>query len=88
MPSDPSAAPGRGPEREREREPTEIDRRFTYVAPNDERADKHALVNRMTLELAKILDASLPEGHEKEQAITSLQLVRMWANAAIATGGG
>ncbi len=65
--------------------PDEINRRFTYVAPNDETRPKHEEVNALTTELAHKLDELLPDGREKSLAITALEEVKMRANQAIAT---
>lgn len=65
--------------------PTEINRRFTYRAPNDETRPKHEAVDDMARSVAHALDELLPEGREKVLALTALQEVRMWSNAAIAT---
>ena len=63
----------------------EIERRFTFVAPNEERRSKHEEVGRLTKELAHKLNEILPEGREKALTITALEEVRMRANQAIAT---
>lgn len=65
--------------------PTEIERRFTYAAPDTEAKALHEHVNVETKVLAHKLDHCLPEGREKSLALTALQEARMWANAAIAT---
>lgn len=67
--------------------PTEINRRFLYRPSNDTTAPLHVEVNGLFLELAHTLDNMLPEGREKAMALTELQATRMWAHAAIATGG-
>jgi hypothetical protein len=65
--------------------PTEIDRRFTYRAPNDETRPKHEAVDDMMRSIAHALDELLPDGREKSLALTALEEVRMRANQAIAT---
>lgn len=65
--------------------PDEIKRRFTYLPPTDVTRPKHEAVNAETLALAHSLDELLPEGREKALALTALQEVRLWSNAAIAT---
>jgi hypothetical protein len=63
----------------------EIERRFTYSAPDAEKKAIHEHVDVETKILAHKLDHCLPEGREKSLALTALQEARMWANAAIAT---
>ena len=63
----------------------EIERRFTYVAPDAARGLAHRQVNDTSLTLAHAWNRMLPEGREKSLALTALQEARMWANAAIAT---
>jgi hypothetical protein len=62
----------------------EIDHRFTYHAPTPTRVVLHEDVRRDCRELAHVLNETLPEGREKSLALTHLQEVMMWANAAIA----
>ncbi len=64
--------------------PSDIDNRFTYHAPDAVRAEKHEFVRRDIGTLANRLNDSLPEGREKSLAITHLEEVMFWANAAIA----
>jgi hypothetical protein len=64
----------------------EIERRFTFNPPNEERANYHKLINEEVKSLAyRILDLT-PEGREQSLALTALEEVRMRANQAIATG--
>lgn len=65
--------------------PTEIQRRFTFKPPTEETKPLFEAVTFETLALAHKLDEMIPEGREKALALTALQEVRFWANAAIAT---
>lgn len=59
--------------------------RFSYHPANDqETKDKHSAVRNLCFDLAEELNALLPEGREKSLAITNLEQVMFWANAAIA----
>ena len=64
--------------------PADIDNRFVYHAPDAIRVEKHEIVRRDVRTLANRLNDSLPEGREKSLAITHLEEVMFWANAAIA----
>ncbi len=60
-------------------------RRFLYHPPmTDQRRLEHELVRANCLFLAEFIDASLPEGREKSLALTKLEEVMFWANAALA----
>ena len=58
--------------------------RFTYHAPSPEAAILHVDARGKGLDLALWLDINLPESREKSLAITHLEEVIFWANAAIA----
>ena len=62
----------------------ETSRRFTHYPPDAERAKGHEIVRGTLGSLANWLAVVLPEGREKSQAITKLEEVMFWANAAIA----
>jgi hypothetical protein len=63
----------------------DVDRRFTYVAPNEERREKHERVREGFTTLAHDLVDLLPESDERDDAIKRLREAMMLANAAIAT---
>ncbi len=66
----------------------DLTRRFAYhPATTDAVRDAHAQMRASCLSLAGQLDVLLPEGREKSLAITNLEQVMMWANAAIARHG-
>lgn len=62
----------------------ELGHRFGYYAPDDDRAQRHAVIRLNCLDLALSIDTNVPEGREKSVAITKLEEVMFWANAAIA----
>lgn len=63
----------------------DMDRRFSFHAPpNDEKRDAHTSVRRGCRDLADFLNHKLPDGREKSLAITHLEEVMFWGNAALA----
>jgi hypothetical protein len=64
--------------------PEDLASRFTYHAPDDLKIETHTEIRRLGRELAQELDQLLPEGREKALAVTHLEEVVFWANAAIA----
>lgn len=59
--------------------------RFDYHYPkNQEVAEKHQAVREQCLFLASFIAGATPESREQHVAITKLEEVMMWANAAIA----
>lgn len=64
---------------------TDIENRFAFhAAPNQEKRDAHTSVRQACRQLADKLNESLPEGREKSLAITHLEEVMFWGNAALA----
>jgi hypothetical protein len=64
---------------------SDIDNRFAYHKPTTEDVGhQHEWIRNATGSLAGHLNARLPECREKSLAITKLEEVMMWANAAIA----
>jgi hypothetical protein len=61
--------------------------RFAYHAPTPEKVTQHETVRENCFALAEYLTAELPESREKSLAITKLEEVMMWSNAAIARRG-
>lgn len=63
----------------------ELKNRFDFhPATTEEKRNEHASVRQACLRLAERLNEQLPEGREKALAITHLEEVMLWANAAIA----
>lgn len=63
----------------------ELLNRFAYHPPKDEAAKMaHEIVRATVGTLAVSLNDLLPESREKSLALTALQEVMMWSNAAIA----
>lgn len=65
----------------------DLESRFTFHAADDEAADQHVAVRAECHRLADFLNYQLVGGREKELAITKLEEVMFWANAAIARRG-
>ncbi len=64
---------------------TDIEHRFAFhAATTEEKRDEHASVRQQCRQLADLLNERLPEGREKSLAITHLEEVMFWGNAAIA----
>lgn len=66
----------------------DLDRRFAYHQPNTNvTVEKHETVRNTCREFAEYLNSILPDGREKSLAVTSLEEVMFWSNAAIAREG-
>lgn len=63
---------------------TDIDSRFTYHPPTENRKVKHLLIREHGKALAEYLDENVPDGREKSLAITKIEEAIMWANAGLA----
>jgi len=65
--------------------PEDIEHRFAFhAATTDEKRDAHTSVRQECRRLADELNGQLPEGREKSLAITHLEEVMFWGNAALA----
>lgn len=65
--------------------PEDIEHRFAFhAATTEEKRDEHTSVRQACRRLADDLNERLPEGREKALAVTKLEEVMFWANAAIA----
>jgi hypothetical protein len=63
----------------------DIAHRFAFhAATTEEKRDAHGSVRQQCRELADRLNEQLPEGREKALAMTKLEEVMFWGNAALA----
>jgi hypothetical protein len=63
----------------------DLENRFgPYRKPTENTIPKFKAIQEKTLELAKLIDELCPVSREKATALTELQGVKMYANAAIA----
>lgn len=63
----------------------ELEHRFQFhPATTEQRQREHNQVRGACLMLAQQLDAILPAGREKALALTNLEQVMFWGNAAVA----
>lgn len=63
----------------------DIEHRFAFhAATTEEKRDAHTSVRQNCRALADFLNEKLPEGREKSLAITHLEEVMFWGNAALA----
>jgi len=66
-------------------EQRDLDNRFDFhPATTEEKRNEHSSVRMTIKDVADFLNYRLPEGREKSLAITKLEEVMFWANAAIA----
>lgn len=62
----------------------DLERRFTYHAPQPGQPEKYQELRAKALEFAKLIDEICPDGREKSLAVTTLEESVFWANASIA----
>lgn len=62
----------------------DIENRFTFHAGDEGKAHLHNVVRGRCAGLAHWLNETLPDGREKSTAITKLEEVMFWSNAAVA----
>jgi hypothetical protein len=62
----------------------DLSNRFTYHAPKGDQAVRYSEIRRKGLEFAMLINDLTPDSCEKSLAITHLEDVVMWSNAAIA----
>ena len=65
----------------------DLSNRFTYHPPKDDQPDRYQAIRTAGWKLATIINDQVPDSREKSLAITHLEEVVMWANAAIARNG-
>jgi len=62
----------------------DLENRFTYHAPKEGQPEKYVAIRGNAQDLAFTIDHFCPDSREKSLAITKLEEVVFWANAAIA----
>ncbi len=63
----------------------DLEHRFAFhAATTEEKKAEHGSVRDACLKLALFINEKVPDGREKSLAITNLEEVMLWANAAIA----
>lgn len=67
-----------------EQETVEIEKRFTYHAPKIDQPPRYGRLRDKAKELAETIHSACPRSREMAVALTKLEEVIMWANAAIA----
>jgi hypothetical protein len=64
--------------------PEELDRRYTYHAPDDETRALHDTVRAQEKQFAEFMDSMLEDSREKSLMLTKLEEAMFWAHAHIA----
>ena len=67
-----------------EKDSLDIEKRFTYHPPKPGQQERYIAIRNMAKDLAYVVDQMCPESREKSTAMTKLDEVVMFANAAIA----
>ena len=62
----------------------ELENRFTYHVPKEGQPEKYTNIRKIGLNLAQLIDGTVPDSREKSLAITKVEEAVMWANAGIA----
>jgi hypothetical protein len=62
----------------------EIEIRFTYHPPHGDQPKRFELLRGEARVMARMIESLTPESRERSLALTALEEVVMWANAAIA----
>lgn len=62
----------------------DLEKRFSYHAPNGEKVQRHEAFREECKRLAYHIKATIPAGREQATALTHLEDVMMWGNAGIA----
>ena len=61
-----------------------VNNNFVYHAPKDDQPDRYVVIRDKGKELAMTICENTPQSREQSVALTQLEDVIMWANAAIA----
>ena len=64
----------------------ELEHRFTYHVPRTDQVPKYGMIRDTGLDVAQLLVELCPDNRELALALTKLDEVVFWANAAIARG--
>lgn len=70
-----------------EKQIADLEKRFTYHAPNGSQPERYIAVREKAKELATLIAQTSFESREQSLAITKLEEAVMWANAGIARNG-
>ncbi len=62
----------------------DLEKRFTYHAPKADQPERYEFIRKQAKELALFIVTFCPNSRERSLALTHLDDVVMWANAAIA----
>lgn len=62
----------------------ELEARFTYHPPRGNQSARYVVIRAIAKELGRAITRWCPPSRERELALTALDTVVMWANAAIA----
>jgi hypothetical protein len=62
----------------------QVENAFLYHPPKEDQTDRYVFLRGMARELASAIVSNTPESREQSLALTKLEEVVMWANAAIA----
>ena len=62
----------------------DIEKNFTYHAPNEEQKIRYTTIRNTAKQLALAISAACPDSREKDIAMAKVEEAVMWANASIA----
>ena len=62
----------------------DLQKRFTYHPPVGDQVERYTKLRSLGLSMALLINELCPESREKSLALTKLEEVVMWANAAVA----
>ena len=62
----------------------ELETRFTHHAPSGTQGERYGMIRAAALKFAELVAEQTPPSREQSVALTKLDEVVMWANAAIA----
>lgn len=63
---------------------SDLEHRFTYHSPSGGTHVRYQALRAKGLELSLLITDLVPEGREREQAVTRIEEAIFWANAGIA----